>query len=131
MAFRILVCGDREWTDRRTIQHHLGVVVDAVPDGVEVVLVHGDCRGADRIAGEVGEELGIEVEAHPANWKRHGRAAGPIRNTEMLNTGPDVVLAFHTNIEQSRGTWNMMTQARDRGVEVIHVDSLSKPRKEK
>jgi hypothetical protein len=50
---------------------------------------------ADTLAREFGEHKGIPVRTFPADWERHGRAAGPIRNRQMLEEGkPDLVVAF-------------------------------------
>ena len=47
-------------------------------------LLHGGARGADRTIGRAANQLGWPVEVLPADWRRHGRAAGPIRNRELL-----------------------------------------------
>ena len=47
-------------------------------------LLHGGARGADRTIGRAAFRLGWPVEVLPADWRRHGRAAGPIRNRELL-----------------------------------------------
>ena len=47
-------------------------------------LLHGGARGADRTIGRAAFQLGWSVEVLPADWHRHGRAAGPIRNRELL-----------------------------------------------
>ena len=47
-------------------------------------LLHGGARGADRTIGRAAFQLGWPVEVLPADWRRHGRAAGPIRNRELL-----------------------------------------------
>ena len=47
-------------------------------------LLHGGARGADRTIGRAAQQLGWPVEVLPADWRRHGRAAGPIRNRELL-----------------------------------------------
>ena len=47
-------------------------------------LLHGGARGADRTIGRAAFQLGWSVEVLPADWRRHGRAAGPIRNRELL-----------------------------------------------
>jgi hypothetical protein len=76
------------------------------------VVIEGEARGADTIAREEAEKLGLTVERYPADWARYGRAAGPIRNKQMLVEGrPDFVLAFSADIERSRGTRNMVDQA--------------------
>lgn len=53
----------------------------------------------------------------PADWKQYGKAAGPIRNKQMLDEGqPDLVLCFHDDIEKSKGTKNMYELAKARGI---------------
>jgi predicted Rossmann-fold nucleotide-binding protein len=47
-------------------------------------LLHGGARGADAAIARAAHQLGWSVSVHLANWSRHGRAAGPIRNRELL-----------------------------------------------
>lgn len=111
---RVLVCGSRDWTDGAAIQAALQAVLARGP--VELVM-HGDARGADRLAAGVAVELGLPVRAFPADWTHLGRAAGPVRNQRMLDEGqPSLVLAFP--LPRSRGTWDMMFRARAAGVAV-------------
>jgi len=104
---RVLICGDRHWTDKDAIRNVLASL-----EGVTHV-IEGEARGADTLARVVAEELGITVLPFPANWTKYGRAAGPIRNRQMLDEGkPDLVIGFHNNLTESRGTKNMLEQAR-------------------
>lgn len=58
------------------------------------VLVHGDHPLCDRKVAVLWRALGGTDEPHPADWRAHGRAAGPIRNKEMIYAGADAVVAF-------------------------------------
>ncbi|MFI5877567.1 SLOG family protein [Streptomyces sp. NPDC051445] len=61
----------------------------------DVTLVHGACpKGADAIAHHFGLVVGIEIEAHPADWDSWGKSAGFRRNADMVNLGADLCLAF-------------------------------------
>lgn len=82
----------------------------------DVEVIHGDARGADLLAAAAAMRLGFGVRAFPANWKLHGRAAGPIRNLQMLDERPDKVIAFHDG--RSRGTQHTIDEARRRGIPV-------------
>ncbi len=71
------------------------------------------------LVGVVAAGLGLSVQAYPAQWHQYGRAAGPLRNQEMLTDAkPDLVLAFHRNLARSRGTADMVRRARAAGVPV-------------
>ncbi|WP_352812796.1 DUF2493 domain-containing protein [Mesorhizobium sp. M0387] len=84
------------------------------------IVIHGDADGADRLSGTLAESRQIPVRAFPADWETHRRAAGPIRNKQMLDEGtPDLVVAF----PGGRGTANMVLQSRSAGVSVMEVDA--------
>ena len=48
------------------------------------LVLHGGARGADAAIGRAAHQLGWSSLVMPAQWQRHGRAAGPIRNRELL-----------------------------------------------
>lgn len=109
---RVLITGSRNWTDVTTILKAL----EELPEGS--VICHGAAAGADTIAAEVAEELGIPSFAYPAKWREQGRAAGPIRNQYMLDDfKPDLVLAFP--MPGSVGTVDMMKRAEKAGIPVV------------
>lgn len=113
---RVLVCGDRNWTDRALIRERLRPFGLKVRPGF-VVLIEGGCRGADAIARDVARELRYSLEEYNAEWDRYGRAAGPIRNQQMLDeAGPNLVLAFHDHIDRSRDTRDMLDRAHAAGI---------------
>ncbi|WP_254959099.1 MULTISPECIES: hypothetical protein [unclassified Cyanobium] len=59
-------------------------------------LFHGGARGADAAIARAAHQLGWPALALPAAWERHGRAAGPIRNRELLQLAVAEALA-HTS----------------------------------
>jgi len=104
---RVLISGDREWTDYEIIHSILKKF------GEGTVVIHGAARGADTLAGRAGEALGYEVLKFPAQWDKYGRAAGPIRNQQMIDEGkPDRIIAFHDDIKSSKGTKDMLRRAK-------------------
>lgn len=110
---RLLVCGDRYWTDKTSI---LSEIKRLSPS----VVIEGEAPGADSIARECANELGIGVLSFPAEWELYGHAAGPIRNAQMLREGkPDMVLAFHDDLQKSKGTLDMVRQAGRMRVKVV------------
>lgn len=83
------------------------------------IIVQGEASGADTLAKLCGERRGCVVESYPANWNAYGKAAGIIRNIEMLRTFPDVVWAFHDTLDASKGTKHMVTIAKRAHVPVV------------
>jgi hypothetical protein len=114
--FRLLVTGSRTWDDVRTIEQALGVILDRHPEGI--LLVHGACsRGADAIADAYAARTpGYQIEAHPADWHRYGRAAGYRRNAEMVALGADGYAAFIRG--GSPGSTSAVRLARAAGIPV-------------
>jgi YspA, cpYpsA-related SLOG family len=111
---RILVTGSRTWTDARAIRHELA---EMWGDGSAVLVTGAYSRGADMLAERCWRAWGGTVERHPADWARHGRAAGPLRNAEMVALGADVCVAFIRN--QSPGASNAVELARAAGIPVV------------
>ena len=125
---KLLICGDRDWSDQETMRKALLLLIDNCHREKEPLhIIHGDARGADKMAGELATKFRLKVTAYPADWEKYKKAAGPIRNTRMLNEGhPDAVLAFHNNIATSKGTANMLVQAAKRGIKTMLVTSHDK-----
>ena len=119
---RILVCGDRDWTDKSIIYS----ILAGYADYDDLVIIEGEARGADSIAGEWARDGGVDLMPFPAKWDEFGKAAGPIRNQQMLDEGkPELVVAFHNNLEESKGTKDMVERAVKAGVPVYHVRRVS------
>ena len=118
----ILVTGGREWDNRKVVWYALNK-----ERGTH--LIHGDCRGLDRQAGDVAQELGMHVTSLPADWRRYRGGAGPIRNRKMLDMEPDIVLAFHDNLRLSKGTKECVNEAVRRGIPVVWYDNTGFARK--
>lgn len=119
MTYRLLVTGSRDWDDEDTIRRALmgiGALVHKFQQRDRVVVVHGGARGADRIAGRIAAELGMEVETHPADWERHGKRAGFVRNAEMVDSDIDSCVAFIKN--GSRGATMCVELAEKKGIHV-------------
>ncbi len=108
---KVLVCGDRNWKDIDKVRDRLSTLG-------QVTIIHGDCRGADRIAGFVAYRLGLKVIAVPAKWTELGFAAGPIRNQAMIDMAPNLVLAFHSNLSKSTGTVDTINRAKLAGIPI-------------
>lgn len=137
----VILCGGRKYADYPKVK----MVLDRLDSEGMTVLVSGGCTGADRLARRWAEEQGYikgppsrprvwerlpsvtypdtgEFCQHkvymefPALWGSYGRAAGPMRNKEMLEeTNPDLVVFF----PGGTGTAGMKKLAEEAGVKVV------------
>jgi 1-aminocyclopropane-1-carboxylate deaminase/D-cysteine desulfhydrase-like pyridoxal-dependent ACC family enzyme len=116
--FRLLVCGGRDYYQPNMVAVPLDILRGrALEKGAILVIVQGGAKGADQCAREWALGRGVECETFHADWAKHGRAAGPIRNQQMLDSRPDMVCAF----PGGAGTADMVRRARAAGVEVFDV----------
>lgn len=115
---KIIICGDRNWSDYESMLNFIKSL-----DKTSII-IQGGCRGADLLAKQAADECGLSCWTVNANWKTYGKAAGPKRNSEMLDCCPDFVVAFHSDIENSKGTKNMVEQARKKQIPVKIIKSI-------
>ena len=118
---KVLVCGGRKYTDFRVVCDTLDRLHTEEPISL---IIEGGAKGADTMARNWGGFHRVPVKTFPADWDTHDLAAGPIRNKQMLDEGkPDLVVAFPTNgrLSESKGTANMVKQARARKVKTIVI----------
>jgi YspA, cpYpsA-related SLOG family len=125
---RILVCGGRDFANPDAklpaeVAEDIALMASVLypiaqsEHGAEIILVHGFAKGADTLAAEMWEGWGCPTEGHRADWRQYGKAAGPIRNQEMLDTGIDEVIAF----PGGKGTADMVRRAEKAGVPVRKI----------
>lgn len=112
---RVLVCGGRDFTNADLLNRELDRLHAEHGFGG---LIEGGAPGADTLAGVWADARGVPRQTFPADWKKHRRAAGPIRNQQMLDEGkPDLVVAF----PGGTGTAGMMKLAKTAGVRIVEV----------
>jgi hypothetical protein len=116
-SMRVLVCGGRSYDNRDRLFSVLDQISrDTFPIGL---IIHGGAPGADTLAKQWAESRRVTYWAFPAQWAKHGPAAGPIRNAEMLEEAePDIVVAF----PGGSGTADMKRRAVIAGVKVLEVE---------
>lgn len=119
-AMIVIVAGAVAWSDAAAIERELA----RLPAGS--VVIHGDCAGADELAGTIAARLGLVAVAmakSAEDRRRHSRDAWKGLNERMLARGAARVLIFHPDIEASRGSKHMAQIARAAGVEVLVFDA--------
>ena len=93
---RIVIAGSRGFEDYALLEQTLGRILDKQIEPVE--LVSGHAKGADLLAERFAKENDLPIHIIKPDWKTYGRAAGPIRNRQMLDyakeESPLVIVRF-------------------------------------
>lgn len=117
---KVLVCGSRDFDQWARL---FGVLDECLKKLPLMEVVEGEAKGADTYARQWAEERGVVVHKFPADWAKHGKAAGPIRNKQMLDSGVELVIAFPLST-MGRGTGDMVRQAQAAKIPVQIVSYL-------
>lgn len=120
---RVLVCGGRDYNNYYHVRDTLMKICDEYglwdENGylpVDLTIITGGAKGADDMAASFAMVHWTGYEEYKADWEKYGKAAGPIRNQQMLDEGkPDLVVAF----PGGRGTADMINRARMANIEVV------------
>ncbi len=107
---RVLVFGGRDFDDWVMMHNALSQV--KLQYGITCI-VEGEAKGADFLGRVWAKAMGIPFEGYPADWKTHGRAAGHIRNQQMLDEGR---LDYAVGFPGGTGTADMLNRLARAGV---------------
>jgi len=118
LFFNLAVAGSRGFSDYPLLKEEVESFILNFAPGRRVRILSGHARGADRLGEKLAVEKGYELLIFPADWDTHGRAAGPIRNSEMIKKA-DGLIAFWNG--RSRGTSDSIKKAEERGIPVRAV----------
>ena len=111
---RLIIAGGRSYRLSEIDTKHLDDL-----EGVTEV-VSGGAAGVDRDGEAWAERRGIPVRRFPADWKRHGKAAGPVRNRAMAAYADAVAL-----FPGKRGTESMFEEARKAGIVIYDFRGIT------
>ena len=108
-AKKVVIAGCRDYNNYIEAKEFIDFCISELRKKNEIVIVSGGASGADAIGERYAQENGFRLEKYPADWKKYGRAAGPIRNRQMAEI-TDFVICFWDN--KSRGTKSMIEYAK-------------------
>lgn len=116
--YRVFIAGSRKFCDYEVLLNRCEDVL-AIPMAFgNVIIVSGHAKGVDQLGERFACENKLKTIVFPAEWKKYGRAAGPLRNKIMADNA-DALIAFWDG--ESRGTGNMIQLAQDKGLKLFLV----------
>ena len=116
--YSVIIAGGRYFNNYQLLKERCDFYLQSKKRSHNVIIVSGHASGADSLGEQYANEEGFDTQLFPADWNKHGKAAGPIRNAEMAEVA-DALIAFWDG--KSRGTANMIQLAKDKGLKVAIV----------
>lgn len=110
---RVIIAGGRDFVPSQRDEAIVSTLL-ALHKATEVV--SGGAAGADRFGEDVARAAGLPVRMFRADWDKHGKAAGPLRNREMAEYADAIIL-----FPGGRGTRSMFDEAVRRGLQLLYV----------
>jgi hypothetical protein len=108
---KVAVIGSRSFNDYQKLK-------DTLSKLDITLIVSGGANGADKLGEQYANENGIPTKIFLPDWEKHGKSAGFLRNTDIINES-DLVIAFWDN--NSGGTKDSIDKAEKQGKNVIIV----------
>lgn len=86
-----------------------------------LTIISGGAAGADRLAEIFAEKHSLPIVIYKPDWKLHGKAAGILRNTTIVDNS-DLIIAFPSRF--GKGTQDTISKAKKKGtkLKVLYVD---------
>ena len=106
MSIRLAVTGGRDYSAPLHVYGFLDQMARD-HDGI-AVLIHGGAKGLDQLADDWARKREVTVMRVPAKWSKYAKAAGPLRNKEILSWCPDALAVF----PGGKGTEDMVRRAK-------------------
>lgn len=111
---KTIIAGSRSLTSQKIVTEAMEAA--RLEQGIHpTAVICGEARGADLLGKRWAQANGINVISMPAEWEKHGRAAGPIRNGEMAAIADALVAVWDG---ESVGTRDMIRKATKKGLKV-------------
>lgn len=125
-VFKIAVIGSRDYTDYTSfleiLSHKLNEIQEKSNKNIlhdNLMLVSGGAKGVDTMAETFAKRTSRPFALFPANWDGYGKAAGFIRNKQIVDFS-DMGIAFLKN--NSAGTRNTIELFKKQGKKIIVVE---------
>lgn len=116
-SIRILVTGSRKHPESWIPQINStmnSAYIEYISAGYPVMFIFGDATGVDAAAKDFCLDAKVPYSVYEAHWSLYDKSAGPIRNQQMIDTKPQLVLAFWDG--ESKGTLDTITRALAKGL---------------
>lgn len=118
---KIIIAGGRDFNNYdllvKEVSHILTTSLVHIPLN-EFEIVSGTASGTDKLGEKFSKDYKLKLKQFPADWTKHGKSAGYIRNKQMAEYA-DALIAFWNG--ESKGTQHMINSAREKGLIIYKI----------
>jgi len=111
---RVIIAGSRSINNFKEVERLMENFCSRYPPPTEIV--SGHALGVDMLGERWARHNLIALKVFPADWSKHGLAAGPIRNAEMGDYADALAVAWDG---KSTGTKHMIDYMKGKGKPVV------------
>ena len=101
---KVVICGSRSIEDYNLVAEHIKKSRFDIS-----AVISGTATGVDKLGEKYAEEHDLCLVRMPANWKKYGRQAGPLRNIDMAKICDAAIIIWDGH---SKGTYHMYMEMR-------------------
>ena len=105
-TFKVIIAGGRDFADYQKLYKTANKILQ---NKKNIEIVSGGAKGADALGEKYAKEMSFELKIFPADWNKHGKGAGFIRNKQMADYA-DALIAYWNG--ESKGTKHMIETAK-------------------
>lgn len=109
----VWVAGGRDYRNARVLRDNLAEYLE----DIRYILIVGGAPGADTLAKSLWRREQRPYFVIPAEWKQKGKQAGTLRNWQIGNYRPELLVAF----PGGRGTDHARSVAMQLGITIVRV----------
>lgn len=110
-TIRVIIAGGRDFRDYRYLKQECDFMLSKLINTNKIEIVSGGANGADKLGEYYAKENEFKLTVMKADWDKHGRSAGYIRNAEMAEYATHVLVFWDG---KSRGSKHMIDIANER-----------------
>lgn len=119
MKNRIIIAGSRSCPEDSTIlKDKINKILFNI-DCYDAEIVSGTCKGTDILGENYAKDNNLPIKQFPADWDKHGKKAGYIRNKEMAEYATHLISLWDG---ESKGTKMMIDLAKRNGLKVRVIE---------
>jgi hypothetical protein len=112
--FKVIIAGGRDFNDYELLSQKCDKYLwNKIWLNEKIVIISGHAKGADSLGERYAKERGFILDINPADWDKHGKSAGFIRNREMVNKA-DAAICFWDG--ESSGTKHTINLCKEKGI---------------